>query len=115
VLGNPDLTGAVKGIAHISGGGLVENLPRVLPEGMQAVVDRSTWQLPEVFQWLREQGRIEDIELLRTFNCGIGMVLVVDPTRAQSVMDALGAEDETAWPLGALEPTDGPPLVRFES
>ena len=79
--------GGVHALAHITGGGLTENLPRVLPEGLGARVDLDAWALPPVFDWLRAAGGVADAEMLRTFNCGIGMVAVVDPDRA----DALAA------------------------
>ncbi len=75
-------SGLVKALAHITGGGLPENLPRVLPEGLGAKIDTSTWDRPPVFSWLQKSGGIEEAELLRTFNCGIGMVLVVSPEEA---------------------------------
>ena len=115
MLENTVFASAIKGVAHITGGGIVDNLPRVLPAGLQAVVRRSSWDLPRVFDWLRERGRIEDKELLRTFNCGVGMVLVVDPTQAEDVIDALQARGESAWSLGVLEARTGPARVRFAS
>ena len=66
-------TGAVKGLAHITGGGLSENLPRILPAGLAAHVDLAAWQAPAVFGWLRQVGNLDDAEMLRTFNCGIGL------------------------------------------
>ncbi len=81
--------GGVRGLAHVTGGGLTENLPRVLPEGLGAEVDLSAWPLPPVFAWLAEAGGIAEAEMLRTFNCGIGMVAVVAPDRAEALVDVL--------------------------
>src|SRR5258706_7176186 len=67
----------VKGMAHITGGGLVENLPRVLPEAVKAVIARSSWPMPPLFQWLQREGKVADAEMHRVFNCGIGMAVVV--------------------------------------
>ncbi len=92
----------VKGIAHITGGGLVENIPRVLPENTCAVLDRATWSLPPVFAWLQENGRVEDAEMHRVFNCGIGMVLVVAPAHADAAVAALRANGENAWIAGTI-------------
>lgn len=83
--------GGVHGLAHITGGGLTENLPRVLPEGCGADVDLDAWNLPPVFAWLAQAGGISGPEMLKTFNCGIGMVLVMAPDRAEAVQQALGA------------------------
>jgi phosphoribosylformylglycinamidine cyclo-ligase len=94
----------VKGIAHITGGGLVENVPRVLNETLAARIERSTWPTPALFAWLAEQGNVAESEMLRVFNCGVGMVLVVDPRDAEAALELLSAEGETAWRIGAIEP-----------
>src|SRR5581483_5406462 len=81
----------VKGLAHVTGGGLVENVPRVLPDGTKALIDRAAWPMPPVFGWLQAQGGVGDDEMLRVFNCGIGMVVIVsagDATRAQASLRA---------------------------
>jgi phosphoribosylformylglycinamidine cyclo-ligase len=93
---------AVKGIAHITGGGLTENIPRVLPENTCAVIESSRWTLPWVFKWLRKQGNIEDAEMYRTFNCGIGMILVVARAHAQAAIDALAAHGVPAFEAGEI-------------
>ena len=90
----------VRGLAHITGGGLPENLPRVLPEGCHAVVDTDSWSLPEVFAWLAEKGGIARDELFRTFNCGIGMVVVVPSQAAEAAVEILTSHGETAWVAG---------------
>lgn len=98
----------VKGIAHITGGGLVENVPRVLPDNVKAVLRRSTWELPKVFQWLQHTGNVADAEMHRVFNCGVGMVLVVDATHAASTVAQLKSLGENAWLVGSIEArTDG--------
>ena len=82
-------SGAIKGMAHITGGGITENLPRILPAGMHAAVDRSAWKVPAIFQWLQTTGRVGDDDMLRTFNMGIGFILVVARERATSVIEIL--------------------------
>ncbi|NCO22702.1 MAG: phosphoribosylformylglycinamidine cyclo-ligase [Rhodobacterales bacterium] len=103
-------TGGVHGAAHITGGGLTENVPRVLPEGLGVEIDLDSWVLPGVFGWLAQQGGIAPDEMLKTFNCGIGMVLVVEAGRAVALADDLRAAGETVCNLG--EVSDGPG-VRF--
>ena len=95
--------GAVKGLAHITGGGIIENVPRVLPAGLAARIERAAWRMPPLFQWLKEQGGIEDAELYRVFNCGIGMAAVVAPANAARALKALAAAGETAWRIGRIE------------
>ncbi len=92
--------GGVHGLAHITGGGLTENLPRVLPDGLGADVDLSSWTLPPVFRWLADQGGMAEAEMLKTFNAGIGMVLVVAPDRAAALTDLLQTAGETVHTLG---------------
>jgi phosphoribosylformylglycinamidine cyclo-ligase len=100
-------TRAVKALAHITGGGLSENLPRVLPAGLAAHVDLSAWTAPAVFGWLQRAGRMETEEMLRTFNCGIGMVAVVGRDGAEEVSAGLKAAGETPVTIGAVEPGRG--------
>ncbi len=90
----------IKAMAHITGGGILENLPRVLPTKLGAAIERDSWQLPPVFQWLQAGGNIEETEMLRTFNCGIGMILVVDQAAASSTLEALAAQGVSGWELG---------------
>jgi phosphoribosylformylglycinamidine cyclo-ligase len=92
----------VHAMAHITGGGLVENLPRVLPKGVKAVVDLASWQRPAIFDWLQVQGGIADSEMLRTFNCGIGLVLCLPAASADAACAALEAAGERAWRLGQI-------------
>lgn len=100
-------TGGVKALAHITGGGLLENVPRMLPEGHVARLDASAWPLPPVFAWLAEAGRLGRQELARTFNCGIGMVLVAAPERAEAVAATLRAAGETVHAIGRVERAGG--------
>ena len=93
----------VKGMAHITGGGLVENVPRVLPEGVTAVLERSTWQLPPLFRWLQREGNVADAEMHRVFNCGIGMVVVVAESDANRALEILAGEGEAAQRIGRIE------------
>jgi phosphoribosylformylglycinamidine cyclo-ligase len=93
----------VKGIAHITGGGLVENVPRVLPDGVRAVLDRRAWPLPPLFGWLQQQGNVADAEMHRVFNCGIGMVLVVAAPDADRAIGRLAAAGETVHRIGRIE------------
>ncbi len=93
----------VHALAHITGGGLPDNLPRVLPEGCQAVVDTSSWIRPAIFDWLQETGNIADSELYRTFNCGFGMAVVVDAARAEDAVTFLQEAGEQAWIAGRIE------------
>lgn len=90
----------VHAMAHITGGGLPENLPRVLPDHLAAHIDSDSWTLPPVFRWLRDQGGISDAELYRTFNCGVGMVLCVPRDRVDQALKLLTDAGETAWRLG---------------
>ena len=92
----------VKGLAHITGGGITENIPRVLPEGLDAEIDTSTWQQGPVFDFLQEQGNIEMAEMRRTFNCGVGMVVVVSEDDADQAVRLIGEKGESAWRLGRI-------------
>jgi phosphoribosylformylglycinamidine cyclo-ligase len=93
---------AVKGLAHITGGGLTENIPRILPEGLCARLDAAKWPRPPVFKWLQRHGAIEDDEMVRTFNCGIGMVVVVAHADAKATIDAFSALGVEAFQIGAI-------------
>lgn len=91
-------------MAHITGGGLLENIPRVLPDGLSAAVDLNAWPLPPIFAYLAKTGRLDTRELARTFNCGIGMVLIVSPSNAPAVLEALVKRGERAYTIGKLVP-----------
>ncbi|XP_022247950.1 trifunctional purine biosynthetic protein adenosine-3-like isoform X1 [Limulus polyphemus] len=92
--------GLVKAAAHITGGGLIENIPRVLPPGFGVVLDASAWKLQPVFQWIAKTGKVSEIEMLRTFNCGLGMVLIVSSDHVQTVLDLLKARNEEGLIVG---------------
>jgi len=96
----------IHSLSHITGGGLLENLPRVMPANTQAVIQSDSWQRPEVFNWLQEQGNIEATEMYRTFNCGIGMVVVVAPEQQQQAIELLEQQGETIFTLGTIEASD---------
>ncbi len=97
-------SGTIDGLAHITGGGLTENIVRTLPADLALEIDLSTWQWPAVFRWLQTEGGIAEMEMLRTFNCGIGMVLVTPENAAQSVLQAASAAGETAFEIGQVVP-----------
>ncbi len=90
-------------LAHITGGGLLENLPRVMPENTQAVIGKTAWPRLPIFDWLQEKGNIAEQEMYRTFNCGIGMVVCVAEADANATVDILNAQGETAWRIGSIE------------
>ena len=93
----------VKGLAHITGGGLVENIPRALPEGVAAVLQQSAWPMPPLFKWLQRHGGVADAEMHRVFNCGIGMTLIVADEDAAAAMRMLAAAGETVYRIGSIE------------
>jgi phosphoribosylformylglycinamidine cyclo-ligase len=105
--------GLLKAAAHITGGGLPGNLPRVLPPGHRAVLAQA-WPVPPVFRWLAEAGRIDPEEMLRVFNCGVGMALVVADAQVSAATRLLEAEGETVFPLGRIEAAEGPAAVVIE-
>lgn len=104
-------TGAIKALAHITGGGLPENLPRVLPDGQAARIHLDEIPLPPVFPWLAKSGPIEEAELLRTFNCGVGMVVIAEADAAERIMAHLTAAGEKAFRLGEIEPREDSSVV----
>ncbi|WP_341808252.1 phosphoribosylformylglycinamidine cyclo-ligase [Wolbachia endosymbiont (group E) of Neria commutata] len=92
----------VKGIAHITGGGLVDNIPRILPEGLFSDIDINSWEWPEIFLWLAKEGKVEKKEMLKTFNCGIGMALIVDPENMKDLEDHFKKRGEKIEVIGKL-------------
>jgi len=106
-------TGGVKALAHITGGGLTENLPRILPDGISAHIDLNELATPAVFGWISKQGGVAPMEMLRTFNCGAGLVLVVSEQSAEAVISLLTQAGETAFLLGDIEAPQGAEQVRF--
>ncbi|MGB5305350.1 MAG: phosphoribosylformylglycinamidine cyclo-ligase [Gammaproteobacteria bacterium] len=101
----------VHALAHITGGGLTENIPRVLPQATRALIDTTTWQQPQIFDWLQRTGNVERREMYRTFNCGIGMVVCVAGADAQRAVDHLTGQGEDARIIGRIEQCDGDPEV----
>jgi phosphoribosylformylglycinamidine cyclo-ligase len=99
--GGPD--GAIKALSHITGGGLTENLPRVMPDGLAAHVDLGSIAVPPVFGWLRRVAGLDEAEMLRTFNCGVGMIVIADASRTDAVMTALREAGETPFAIGTVE------------
>jgi phosphoribosylformylglycinamidine cyclo-ligase len=92
----------VKGMVHITGGGLVENIPRVLADNLTAVLDASSWTMPPLFQWLQQHGGVADAEMHRVFNCGIGMTVIVSKENADAAMAQLQAAGETVYRIGEI-------------
>ncbi len=104
----------VKGLAHITGGGLTENIPRVMPNNTVAELDENNIKFPPVFQWLQQQGNIETKEMYRTFNCGVGMIVVVNKNDKVKVIEHLNKQGETAWGIGSISGNDDQkPFVKF--
>ncbi len=99
-----DNTPAIRGMAHITGGGLTENIPRVLPDHLAAHIDVSKWELPEIFKWLKQAGDLENADLARTLNCGIGMIVICDPKKAQEIEKSLISTGETVFTIGKIKP-----------
>ena len=97
----------IKGMAHITGGGLTENIPRVLPENCVAQIDAQSWPLPKLFQWLQQAGNVEQQEMYRTFNCGIGMAVIVPAEQAEAAQAFLTEQGETVYRLGTIRERAG--------
>ena len=93
---------AIKGMAHITGGGLTENIPRVIPDGLKANIDASSWPLPEIFKWLKTEGNLDNDDLARTLNCGLGMIVICDPDKAAVVERSLSDAGETVYTIGEI-------------
>ena len=96
----------VHALAHITGGGIVENLPRVLPDNAQAVINMSAWQRPEIFKWLQKQGNIKESEMVRTFNCGVGMIVCVPAQDCEKALAILNKHNKGAFELGYIRSAD---------
>jgi len=104
----------VKALSHITGGGLTENLPRVIPDNVQVNIETQSWELPAIFKWLQNEGNIEAEEMFRTFNCGVGMVVCVAGKDRDAAIQCLKTSGETAWEIGNVEARqEGNELVRF--
>ncbi|CAG0904259.1 unnamed protein product [Cyprideis torosa] len=102
---------AIKGMANITGGGLIENIPRILPDDLTAVLDATSWDLPPVFKWLAEVGDLSADDMAVTLNCGIGMVVICEESQAQTIMDHLTEKGETVMKIGCLEKKSDRPSV----
>lgn len=108
----------VHALSHITGGGLLENIPRVLPKNTKAVINTASWEMPEVFRWIQKGGNVEQREMYRTLNCGVGMVICVPASEQQAALDLLSQEGETAWLIGhiaeAVQGEEQVELLRLE-
>ena len=102
---------AINAISHITGGGLLENIPRVLPEHLAAKLDASSWQMPEIFQWLQAQGNIESSEMHRVLNCGVGMVVIVPKEGSEAAISKLNELGEVAWLIGEVVESTGEQVI----
>jgi phosphoribosylformylglycinamidine cyclo-ligase len=111
-LRGPLEAGRIRGLAHITGGGLLDNLPRILPDGLDARIDRASWEVPNVFRVLQREGRVEDAEMFRAFNMGVGMVAAVSTEDVDAVLAALREAGEDAWIAGEIVAGEG--IVRLE-
>ncbi|MET1253673.1 phosphoribosylformylglycinamidine cyclo-ligase [Aliikangiella maris] len=103
----------IKALSHITGGGLLENIPRVIPENACAQIKQDSWQIPQIFKWLQQNGNIEQQEMYRTFNCGVGMVLVVAKEELESAINLLNSFGENAWHLGEITDASDKQQVSF--
>jgi len=106
-------SGHIKGLAHITGGGLSENIPRALPDGLNAEIDLASWPLPPVFAWLKRTGNLSEDEMLKTFNCGVGMAVIVAAEHAEAAMKIFSGEGETVFPIGRLVIGSGSPRTIY--
>ena len=101
----------VHAISHITGGGLLENIPRVLPEHLAAKLDSNSWDMPEIFHWLLSEGNIDINEMYRVLNCGVGMVVIVPRELSNSAIELLNASGENAWLIGEVTQSTGAQVV----
>jgi phosphoribosylformylglycinamidine cyclo-ligase len=108
-------TQQIDGLAHITGGGLTENITRVLPDGLGIEINTSAWSRPEIFTWLQENGAITDLEMLRTFNCGIGMVMIVPEQQAAEISVRAQSMDIECFDIGVVITSDTDSLVHYRS
>lgn len=98
---------SIKGMAHITGGGITENVPRILPDNTVANINTDSWSLPKLFQWLQQAGQVQMQEMYRTFNCGIGMVIIVDAKEATTIQQFLQQQGETVYQIGTVQARQG--------
>ena len=104
----------VNAISHITGGGFWENIPRVLPDGTKAVIDASSWQWPAIFNWLQDKGNVTTHEMYRTFNCGVGLMIVLPSDKADQALEILNKLGENAWKIGHIENSDAEQQVEIK-
>ena len=105
----------VSAISHITGGGFWENIPRVLPDDAKVVIDEKSWQWPSVFSWLQENGNVTRHEMYRTFNCGVGLVIVIDEADVDTTIETLKEHGENAWLIGDIQAKDGEQQVEINA
>jgi len=103
----------IHGMAHITGGGLTENIPRSIPENLSVQILKDSWPMPEIFKWLKDIGNIKEADMFRIFNCGIGMVLIVDPENAQEIQDRVSEEGYKSFVIGSVQEKSSDELVTF--
>lgn len=104
----------IKGIAHITGGGLIENLPRILPTGLKAEISKDSWEPPQIFSLIKKAGEITEKEMYRTFNMGIGMVLVIKKSEKQKILKELAEMGEQSWLIGEIKPRAQAPVIELK-
>ena len=105
---------SIKSISHITGGGLVDNLPRVIPDNLSALINTKTWTIPKIFNWLCEQGKIDSHEMYKTFNCGVGLILIVEKNDAEETIKHLNDYGEAAWIIGEVIENNKQERVQFK-
>ena len=103
----------IHGMAHITGGGLTENIPRSIPENLSVQILKDSWVMPEIFKWLQDTGDIKEADMFRIFNCGIGMVLIVDHESAQEIQDKITEEGYKSFVIGSVQEKSSDKLVTF--
>ena len=104
----------IKSISHITGGGLIDNLPRVMPNNLSAIINTNTWTIPKIFNWLSDQCKIDSYEMFRTFNCGVGLVLCVEKDNVEDAINRLHDSGETAWLIGEVAENNKQPRVQLK-
>ena len=100
-------------MAHITGGGLTENIPRSIPENLSVQILKDSWPMPEIFKWLKDTGNIKEADMFRIFNCGIGMVLIVDPKNVQEIQDRITEQGYKSFVIGSVQEENSDELVTF--
>ena len=109
-------SGGVKGLAHITGGGLIENVPRILPNGLGAKLDSTKWPISPVFKWISKKGNILPEEMLKTFNCSLGMIIIADRNKVSSLKKILITQGESVFEVGQIVNSSSPsPTIEFQN